>query len=78
LNAVVKIATRHGSTLFLVVMVLIMVFVMTLALGLINGAFADGFLRFWPRQFVIAYAVALPTAFVARRLASMAVARFTE
>lgn len=73
-----KIAKRHGPTLFLLIMVFIMVVVMSLALGFVNGAFADGFLRVWPRQFLIAFAVALPAAFVARRLAAAAVARLTE
>jgi hypothetical protein len=74
----VRLAKKHGPTLFLLIMVFIMVVVMSLALGVLNGAFADGFLQVWPRQFLIAFAVALPAAFVARRLATAAVAKLTE
>ncbi|MEK6975552.1 MAG: DUF2798 domain-containing protein [Candidatus Thermoplasmatota archaeon] len=73
-----KIAKKHGPTLSLVIMVSIMVFVMSLFFGFLNGAFADGFLRVWPRQFLIALLVAMPAAFVARALASAAVAKLTE
>lgn len=73
-----KVAKRHGPTLFLLVMVTIMVVVMSVVLGLVNGAFADGFLRVWPRQFAIAWVVALPAAFLARKAASAVVARLTE
>lgn len=72
-----KIAKRHAPTLFLVIMILIMVTVMSLVLGYINGAFQDGLWPVWPRQFLIAYAVALPAAFLARRLATAAVAKLT-
>ena len=73
-----KLAKEHGPTLFLVIMVFIMVVVMSLVLGFVNGAFADGFLVVWPRQFLIAFVVALPAAFVARRLATMAVSKLTR
>ena len=72
-----KIAKKHAPTLFLLIMVLIMVAVMSLALGYLNGAYADGFLTAWPRQFLIAFVVALPAAFVARWLATAAVAKLT-
>jgi hypothetical protein len=74
----VKLAKKHGPTLFLLVMVLTMVFVMTLTLGYLNGAFADGFWPAWPRQFIIAFAVAFPAAYFARKLATAVVARVTE
>lgn len=73
-----KIAKKHGPTLVLVIMVLIMVTVMSLVLGFVNGAFADGFLLVWPRLFLIALVVAMPAAFVARKLAIMAVDKLTE
>ena len=73
-----KIAKKHASTLFLVIMVSIMVVVMSIVLGFVNGAYADGFLQVWPRQFLIAFVVAMPAAFVARKLATMAVAKLTE
>ena len=74
----VKLPKRHGPTLFLVIMVLIMAFVMSLVLGFASGAFEDGFLRVWPRQFLVAFVVALPAAYVARRMATSVVARLTE
>lgn len=73
-----KVDKRHGPTLFLLVMVTIMVFVMSLVLGFVNGAFADGFWPVWPRQFLVAYAVALPAAFLARMVATKAVALVTQ
>ena len=73
-----KLAKKHGPTLFLLVMVSIMVVVMSLTLGFVNGAFADGFWSVWPRQFLVAFAVALPAAYLARKVAMAAVARFTE
>lgn len=72
-----KIPKKHAPTLFLVIMISIMVTLMSLVLGYINGAFADGLWPVWPRQFAIAYVVALPAAFIARRLATAAVARLT-
>lgn len=71
------IAKKHAPDLFLVIMVTIMVVVMSLVLGFVNGAFADGFWPVWPRQFLIAYVVAIPAAFVARWLAQRAVAKLT-
>lgn len=73
-----KVAKKHGPTVFLLVMVSIMVVVMSLALGFVNGAFADGFWQVWPRQFAIAFVVALPAAYGARKVAMAAVARLTE
>ena len=73
-----RVAKKHGPTLFLVIMVTIMVVVMSLVLGYVNGAYADGFLAVWPRQFLVALVVALPAAFVARLLATAAVAKLTE
>lgn len=72
-----KIAKQHAPTLFLLIMVLIMVVVMSLVLGFVNGAFDDGFWSVWPRQFLIAFVVALPAAFIARLLATAAVAKLT-
>jgi hypothetical protein len=74
----VKVPKKHGPTVFLIVMVSIMVVVMSLVLGFVNGAFADGFWQVWPRQFGIAFVVALPAAHVARKIAMAAVARLTE
>ena len=73
-----KVAKRHGPTLFLLVMVTIMVLVMSLVLGFVNGAFADGLWPVWPRQFLVAYVVAVPAAFLARMLAAKVVALVTE
>ena len=73
-----KVAKRHAPTLFLLIMVVIMVLVMSLVLGYVNGAYADGFLAVWPRQFLVAFVVALPAAFVARWMATAAVAKLTE
>ena len=73
-----KLAKKHGPTLFLVIMVFLMVLVMSLVLGFANGAFAGGFWPAWPRLFLIAFAAALPTAFVARKVAMAAVAKLTE
>lgn len=73
-----KVAKRHAPTVFLLVMVSIMVVVMSLVLGFVNGAFAAGFWQVWPRQFLIAFVVALPAAYVARKLANGVVARVTE
>ena len=70
-------AKRHGPTVFLLVMVTIMVFVMSLALGLLNGAYSDGLWPAWPRQFLVAYAVALPAAAMARAVAAKVVALVT-
>lgn len=72
-----KLPKRHGPTLFLFVMVTIMVIVMSFVLGLVNGAFEDGLWPVWPRQAVVAFAVAFPTAFVARWIAMAVVAKFT-
>ena len=72
-----KVAKKHAPTLFLVIMVSIMVVVMSLVLGFVNGAYADGFWTVWPRQFAVAFVVALPAAYVARMLATAAVARLT-
>ena len=73
-----KLAKRHGPTLFLLVMVLIMVTVMSLVLGYVNGAFEAGFWTVWPRQFLVAFVVALPAAYLARMAATAIVARVTE
>ena len=71
------IAKRHGPTVFLLVMVTIMVLVMSLVLGFVNGAYADGLWPSWPRQFLVAYVVALPAAFLARIVAAKVVALVT-
>lgn len=73
-----KLPKRHAPTVFLVVMVGIMVLVMSLVLGLLNGAYRDAFWLVWARQAAIAYVVALPAAFVARRIATIVVARAVE
>jgi hypothetical protein len=73
-----KLAKKHGPTVFLLVMVSIMVVVMSLVLGFVNGAFAAGFWAVWPRQFAIAFVVALPAAYFARKAALAVVARVTE
>ena len=68
---------KHAPNLFLVVMVSIMVVLMSLVLGLVNDAYAAGFWTVWPRQFAIAYVVAIPASFIARWLAQRAVAKLT-
>ena len=73
-----KVDKRHAPTVFLLVMVTCMVVVMTVTLALANGAIEKGFWSVWPRQFAIAYAVAIPVAFVARKVANVVVAKVTE
>lgn len=73
-----RVAKKHGPTLFLLVMVTFMVLVMSLVLGYVNGAFADGLWPTWPRQFLVAYVVALPAAYVARMLATKVVTLVTH
>ena len=73
-----KLAKKHAPTLMLVIMISIMVTLMSLVLGVINNAYTHGFWDVWPRQFLIAYIVALPAAFLARWLASAVVAKMTE
>ncbi len=72
-----KLEKRHAPTVFLVIMVFLMVLAMTLVLSIVNGAIGHGFWRIWPRQFLIAYPVALPVAYVSRIVANKAVARWT-
>jgi hypothetical protein len=74
----VKVPKRHAPAVFLLVMVTCMVLVMSLALGFANGAFRDGFWLVWARQAAIAFAVALPAAFAARKVANAVVARVVE
>ena len=71
------IAKRHAPLLFLVIMVFFMVLAMTAALCFINGATWATFWHVWPRQFLIAYPVALPVAYVSRIVANRMVARWT-
>lgn len=73
-----KLPKKHGPTVFLLVMVSTMVLVMSLTLGFVNGSFADGFWAVWPRMVLIAFLVALPAAYGARRLANAVVAKVTE
>jgi hypothetical protein len=72
-----KVDQRHGPTVFLIVMVFFMVLAMTIVLSIVNGALQHGFWRIWGRNFVIAYPVALPVAYVSRILANRVVARLT-
>jgi hypothetical protein len=74
----VKVPKRHAPTVFLLVMVTCMVLVMSLALGLASGAFSQGFWTVWPRQAAIAFMVALPAAYFARKLANRVVAKVVE
>jgi hypothetical protein len=72
-----RIAKKHGPTVFLLVMVFLMVLIMTVVLSLANGALQHGFWTVWLRQFLIAFPVALPAAYVARLAANKVVARVT-
>lgn len=58
-------------------MVFFMVLAMTAALSIIHGATWTTFWQEWPRQFLFAYPVALPVAYVARGMANKLVARWT-
>ena len=73
-----KLAKKHATAVFLLVMVAIMATVMSLVLGYINGAFAARFWSVWPRQAAIAFIVALPAATGARWVAVRVVARVVE
>ena len=73
-----KVPKRFAPAVFLAVMVFLMVLVMSLALGWLNGAFEDGLWPAWPRQFLVAYAIALPASFGARYVALKAVAAVTS
>lgn len=72
-----KLAKKHGPALFLLIMVFIMALVMSIVLSIVNGALAAGFWHVWPRQFVIAFLVALPVAYFARIVATRIVASAT-
>lgn len=72
-----KLNKKYSQFLFITIMVTMMVFSVSLFITLISVGLVSNFIEIWSRDYMMGFAIALPTALIVVRIARKIVATIT-